>query len=99
MEGYFSLEPKSIVFLNDNFFRANFYMPANVPTGDYLIKTYLFQNGEIKSVSETQLRVAQVGFNASLYRFAHLQATAYGLVAVLLAMLAGGSGWMFLRRD
>ncbi len=99
IEGNFSLEPKNIIFLNDNFFRANFYMPANVPTGDYSIKTYLFKDGELKGVNETQLRVAQVGFNARLYRFAHLQALPYGLVAVLLAMLAGGAGWVFLRKD
>ena len=99
IQGYFSLEPRNIIFLNDHFFRANFYMPANVPTGDYSIMTYLFQDGVVHSVNETQLRVAQVGFNARLYRFAHLHAFAYGLVAIFLAMLAGGSAWMFLRRD
>ncbi|MCB9991242.1 MAG: TIGR02186 family protein [Rhodospirillales bacterium] len=99
IDGYFPLEPRNIVFLSDDFFRANFYMPANVPTGDYSIKTYLLRNGEVQSINETQLRVAQVGFNARLYRFAHLHAFAYGLAAVFLAMLAGGAAWMFLRRD
>lgn len=98
-QGHFPLEPKNIIFLNSDFFRANFYMPADVPTGDYSIKTYLFQDGAIKSVNETRLRVAQVGFSARVYRFAHLDSLAYGLVAVLLAIVAGGGGWFFLRRE
>lgn len=99
LKGFFPLESRNISYLSEDFFRADFNMPANVPTGDYQIKTYLFQQGNLVSMSETQLRVAQVGFNASLYRFAHYNAFAYGLAAVFLAVLAGGAGWIFLRKD
>ncbi len=98
-QGHFPLEPKDIIFLSNNFFRANFYMPADVPTGEYIIKTYLFKNGAVLGKRETKLRVGQVGFSARVYRFAHFQGLAYGLLSVALAIVAGGSAWMFLRKD
>lgn len=98
-QGHFPLEPKNIVFLDNNFFRANFYMPADVPTGEYLIKTFLFEEGRVLDISETRLRVAQVGFSARLYRFAHFHSFIYGFVAVLIALTAGGGAWWFLRRE
>lgn len=99
VHGHFLLEPKNIVFLNDDFFRTDFYMPANVPTGEYTIKTFLFRDGRLAAREETRMRVGQVGFSARLYRFAHLHALAYGLVSVILAIVAGGSGWYFLSRE
>lgn len=99
IQGHFPLEPKNIVFLSNNFFRADFYMPANVPTGEYVIKTYLFRDGGVIGKQETKLRVGQVGFSARVYRFAHFQGLAYGLLSVLLAIVAGGSAWYFLRKE
>lgn len=98
-QGYFPLEPKKLVFLNDSFFRADFDMPANVPTGNYEVKTYLFRDGAVLDVNETQLRVAQVGFSAALYRFSYLHGLLYGLCGVLLAMVSGGAAHLFLRKE
>ncbi len=97
--GLFPLEPRKIRFMDGNFFRADFYLPPNVPTGIYTIDAYLFKNGQISSLKQTTLRVAQVGFNARLYDFANRGALLYGLAAVFLAF---GTGWVahyFLRRE
>jgi len=99
IDGNFPLEPKDVIFLNNNFFRANFYMPANVPSGEYTIKTFLFRNGAVIEKQETKLRVGQVGWSARIYRFAHFHAVSYGLLSVLLAIVAGSSAWFFLRKD
>ncbi|MCB9989360.1 MAG: TIGR02186 family protein [Rhodospirillales bacterium] len=99
VQGLFSLEPENIYFLNDNFFRANFYLPADVPTGDYTIETFLFDKGALLDRYETRLRVAQVGFSARLRRFAMVQGIMYGLVAVVLAVLAGWAAYMLWRKD
>jgi uncharacterized protein (TIGR02186 family) len=97
--GLYPLEPENIVFLNDSFFRVNFYMPSNVPTGEYSVRTYLFREGKLKDVQSTSLRVAQTGFSARLYSFAHKQSLAYGLVAVFMAVAFGWSANTLLRRD
>lgn len=90
-QGLFPLRPKEIKFISDNFFRASFYMPANVPVGDYKIETFLLKNGKIIEKRATDLRVAQVGFGARVYAFAHGRSLSYGLVCVFIAVLAG---WM-----
>ncbi len=98
-QGHFPLDPKDIYFLNGDFFRTNFYVPSNVPTGDYTVTAYLFEDGKLLDRYETSLRVAQIGFSARLYDFAHGQGLLYGLSAVLFAVMAGWSAYMFLRKD
>lgn len=97
-QGHFPLEPEPITFLDPALFRTAFYLPANVPTGQYLVKAYLFSEGEVVEQQETRLRVAQVGFNARLFNFSHQRPWLYGLVAVFLPVLAGLAAYFFLRR-
>ncbi|NCC21222.1 MAG: transmembrane family protein [Alphaproteobacteria bacterium] len=97
--GLYPLEPGNVVYLTDNFFRATFDMPSNVPTGEYTISTYLFQSGNVKAIDRTTLRVAQTGFSADLYDFAHNRSLVYGLMAVFLAIASGWAANTFLRRD
>jgi len=98
-EGHFPLMPGVIYFLSDNFFRASFDLPSSVPTGEYVIRAYLFRDGEVVGMRETTLRVGQEGFSARIYLFAHDQAFWYGLFAVLFAIFAGWSAWALLRRE
>ncbi len=97
--GLFPLEPRRIKFLDGNFFRADFYLPPDVPTGIYTIDAYLFRDGGITSLKQATLRVAQVGFNADLYNFANKGALLYGLAAVFLAFGTGWAAHYLLRRD
>ena len=97
--GLFALEPRRVTYLANDFFRADFTLPPNVSTGLYTVDTLLFRDGVVVDEHQTRLRVAQVGFNARLYRFADRQALLYGLVAVLFGLAAGWSAQTFLRRD
>lgn len=85
----FPQEPEKIVFLNKSFFRATFDIPPNVPTGDYKIKAFLFQNGKLRGVKEVSVRVAQVGMSASIHRYAHKNSLAYGIFCMIFSMAAG----------
>jgi uncharacterized protein (TIGR02186 family) len=99
VEGYFPLEPRRINFLSNEFFRADFRVPPNVPAGDYVIQTYLINGGQVQDRRETRLRVAQVGFNAQLFAFSRQHSVAYGFVAIFIAIAAGWAAHAFLRRD
>ena len=99
VQGYFPLEPRRINFMSSDFFRADFWVPPNVPTGDYIVQTYLINDGEILDRRETRLRVAQVGFNAQVFAFARQHGFLYGVMAVLLAITAGWASYAFLRKD
>jgi uncharacterized protein (TIGR02186 family) len=97
-QDHYPLEPEKIVFLNEKFFRTGFYLPADVPTGHYVIRSYLFSKGKILDRQETRLEVAQVGFSARLYHFAHDKPWAYGFTSVLLAVFIGGLAHVTLQR-
>lgn len=89
VQGLFPLEGKNVEFLSENFFRTTMYLPANVPTGDYVIETLLFSGGKVIGRSTTNLAVAPVGLNARIYEFATQKSFYYGLICVLIAVFAG----------
>lgn len=98
-EGLFPLKPKEVTFLDDDFFRATFYMPSNVPTGRYEVHSYLIRNGAIADVRTTELNVGQVGMEARIHKFARKQSFTYGVLCVAMAVLAGWAANLIRRRD
>jgi uncharacterized protein (TIGR02186 family) len=78
-----------IDFLGDRLFRATLTFPANVPTGTYSVEIFLLRRGEVVSAQTTPLVVSKIGVDAQVYDFADRQALAYGLIAVLIAVMAG----------
>jgi len=98
-QGHYPLSPRNIVFLNEDFFRADFYVPPDVPKGDYKIDTYLFRDGKVVERRETALRVGQVGFSAWLQLFSYTNGFVYGLVTIMMAMLAGWTAHAVSRRS
>ena len=88
-ERLFPEQPKRIRMLNDHFFRTEFYLPANVPKGEYEIETLVFQDGEVRERSITSMNVEQVGLSASIFRFSKTNGFIYGMICVFLAVLAG----------
>lgn len=88
-KGLFPVTPATIRFLNENFFRTTMYLPSNVPAGDYLIQTILFNDNKVIDITETSLRVAPVGLNAQIYKFAVHYSLYYGMLCVFIALFAG----------
>lgn len=97
--GHFPLSPKPVTFISDDFFRVDFHVPADVPTGTYIVETILFQSGAVVERRETKLRVAQIGFSADMHNFAYSNGFFYGLLAVGLALISGASAHFFFRRS
>lgn len=89
--GLFPLKGKEVTFLSSDLFRASFYLPSNVPTGNYQVYTFLIKDGQIMERRATELRVAQVGFGARVFEFAQTRSLSYGLLCVFIAVAAG---WM-----
>lgn len=87
-----------VVFLGARLFRATVYFPANVPTGSYQVEVYLLRDGRVVSAQTTPLIVSKVGLEAELYDFAYEEAGAYGLVAIVLALVAGWLAHSLFRK-
>jgi uncharacterized protein (TIGR02186 family) len=89
--GLYDPEPKPITFLGGGLFRTDLYVPANAPIGTYSVGIYLVQDGELASAQSIPLLVSKVGFEARLFDFAHRYSLAYGVLAIVIA---GVAGWL-----
>lgn len=97
-EGLYPTEPGRIGFLGPRLFRTRIVFPANVPTGAYEARVYLFKDGRELGAQTTPLFVSRVGIEAEIYDFAHQQSALYGLIAILVALMAGWLAHMAFRR-
>lgn len=97
--GLYPLKPKAIKFIKSNFFKTTFYLPANVPVGTYEIDSFLIDKGNVVEHNTTSLRVGQVGNGAAIYKFAHEHGLLYGLICVLIAVIAGWAVNLLRQRD
>lgn len=88
-KGLYGAKVLEIGMLSQRLFRTDVHFPANVPVGVYLVEVYLFVDGQVASAQTTPLVVSKIGIGADVYDFAHHQAVAYGIIAVLLAAFAG----------
>lgn len=88
-EGLFSVGGGEVAFLGQRLFRTEIYLPPNVPPGSYTVETLLLRGGQVAAAQTTPMIVSKVGVGAEVYEFAHFHAASYGILAVILAVLAG----------
>lgn len=81
--------PGGVTFLGQTLFRATVDIPANVPVGLYTAKVYLLQEGQIVDTISSPLYIDKRGLERFIFRMAHSDPLLYGLIAVLVAALAG----------
>ena len=87
----YSVEPEPISFLGNRLFRTDMHFPANAPVGTYIVRVFLVHDGEVVGASITPLVVSKIGFEAGVFDFAHRHSLAYGVLAILIAVVAGWS--------
>jgi uncharacterized protein (TIGR02186 family) len=96
--GLFPIVPGRVLFIGRQLFRTNVTLPPDLPTGAYQVSVYLFRNGQVAGAQTTPLLVSQSGVSADIQDFAYRRSLLYGLVAVMLAVVAGWLASMFFRR-
>lgn len=96
--GLYTEEPARILFLGDRLFRTDVWFPANAPVGRYVVQVYLIRDGEVASAEITPLVVSKVGFEAGVYNFAQRYSLAYGVLAILIAAVAGWAASAIFRK-
>jgi uncharacterized protein (TIGR02186 family) len=98
-QNLFQEHDDGVVFIGRSLFRATVDLPVHVPTGRYTADVYLFRDGQLVSKNQSTLEVNKAGFEQMVYRLAFTHPFIYGVLAVLIAVLAGLAGWTFFRRD
>ena len=87
-----------IKMLGKRLFRTTVVFPANVPTGTYSVNVLLFRGGQVVYTETTPLTVRKVGLEAGIFNFAHQHSMLYGVIAILIALMAGWiAGAMFRK--
>lgn len=87
--GVFSPSHEKISFLGDRLFRTTFFFPASIPTGTYMVEVFLVRDKDVIGGQTTPLVVSKVGVDAAVFNFARNDALAYGVIAVVMAVMAG----------
>ena len=96
--GLYTDAPGSIDFHSESLFKTVVPIPASAARGQYNVEVYLFRDGDVVSVQSTPFFIDQTGLERRLYTLAHNTPVAYGLFAVMMALLFGWSASVWMRK-
>lgn len=97
-QGLFGVDESGVLFESDTLYSARVELPADVPNGNFLATTYLFQDGEIVARKSEGFSVRKTGFERFVGNAAQQFPWLYGLVCVLLALFTGWLGGVVFKR-
>jgi len=80
---------QNVVFLDKDFFRVDFPLPANVPRGDYTVRVMLVRDGVVVEELHRRMTVGQTGMSAAIYKKAYHESLLYGALCIVIACAAG----------
>lgn len=98
-QGLFGRKLGNVHFKGDKLFRTDIHFPANVPVGEYGVDVFVFRDKRIIDEHTTILAVQKFGVEASIYDFAHRNALSYGIIAIILATMAGWLASVIFRKS
>ena len=73
-------------------------LPANLIEGNYRVRIFLTRGGKVVDMQESQIQVNKAGLERFLFRLAQDQPLLYGLIALLIAGVAGWGASELFRR-
>lgn len=79
----------AISFREQTLFSTAIALPANLTEGEYATRIFLTRDGAVVSQYETVITVNKVGLERMLYNLAHQQPVIYGLLSLVIAIVAG----------
>ena len=96
-EGRYRVSPGGMEFVDERLFRGTFVLPSGVPTGRYRAEVLLIADGAVAGRHATELTIRKTGFGATAFEYAHSHPIGYGLVAAVVALIAGWVAAMMFR--
>ena len=87
--GLYSEREGIIHLTSETLFNASIQLPANLVEGDYTARIYLIRDQNIVADTSVGISVRKEGLERWLYNLAHEQALIYGLLSLLVALIAG----------
>jgi uncharacterized protein (TIGR02186 family) len=96
--GQYRLAQNAVLLLRQSLFRTDVTLPANLVEGDYRVRIFLTRGGKVVDLQENVIDVRKAGLERWLYNLAMQQPLIYGLLSLVIAMLAGWGASELFRR-
>jgi uncharacterized protein (TIGR02186 family) len=87
--GSYAQLDEGVSVAEDTLFQTRIELPANLVEGDYAAEFFLVRDHMVISSGATLIRVEKTGLERWLYNLSRNEPLLYGLMSVLLALLAG----------
>lgn len=97
-QGLYGKQTGNVHYIGDKLFRTQLRFPNNIPVGSYSVDVFMFRDGRIVDEKTAILGVQKFGIEAEVYDFAHRHAFLYGVLAILLATVAGWAASVIFRK-
>jgi len=85
-------------FRGPTLFETSIALPANIIEGDYSARVFLLRDGRVRDVYSTVIAVRKAGLERLIYVTAQDQPLLYGILSILVALMAGWSASEAFRR-
>ena len=85
--------------IDNKLFQTRIFFPAKSIPGEYKVNVYQIKNNLIINNKEKVITLKKSGIGNQIYNFAHKNAAAYGLFAIIFAVLSGFLAATLFRRS
>ena len=99
-ERRYRVMPGAVEFTEETLFRADVVLPANLTEGEYRVRLFLTRDGQVIDAQDRVIGVRKEGLERFLFNLAQEWPLVYGLLSLLLAVLAGwgaSAGFRLMR--
>jgi uncharacterized protein (TIGR02186 family) len=96
--GLYLERTREVEFIAPNVFRTTFFLPSEIPTGEYRVSVYLFRGETFLAGQAKTLSIAKGGFSERIARAANDYPLPYGIFCVALAVFTGWLAGVIFRR-
>lgn len=97
-DGLYSQREGIVTLTEEVLFEADIVLPANLVEGDYTARIYLIREKNIVADTSVGIKVRKAGLEVWLYNLAHDYPLIYGLLSLLVALIAGYGASEFFGR-
>lgn len=97
-QGLYFPEVAPVEFVQGGLFRLHFSFPSNVIPGVYTANVYEMGGGKILADGTIELAIRKAGLEERIFQTAHDSPWLYGILAVVLALMAGWIASAAFRR-
>lgn len=97
-DGLYVRSDFGVIFIGRSLFRASLKLPANIPLGALSARVFLFHEGQLLSIHTASVVLRRTGLERLIYDFAFDHPISYGILSVILAVIAGLAASIVFRR-